>query len=137
MESKAIQHRMEHNFMGQVYMGQRIRITAKVDLLDNLIRLSCHIKGQVLWDFRKTYGNFLNLLRVPIQEEALTTAIQYWDASLQCFTSSDFQLARTIEEYGEILRMPLEKDNSVYSYPGYLSTESTITKLLGISINKV
>jgi len=137
MESKTIQDQMEQNITGQVYTGQRIRIIAKIEPLDNIIRLSQHIKGQVLWDFRKAYGNILDLLKVPIQEEALSTAAQYWDVSLRCFTGSDFQLAPTIEEYGEILRMPLQKDDSIYTYPGHLPTESGIAKVLGVSVNKI
>jgi len=97
MELKATPDSMEQNFTGQVYIGQRIKVMAKAKPLDSLIRLSRHIKNQVLWDFRKAYGNILDLLQVLVEEEALITSAQYWDASLRCFTFPDFQLASTVE----------------------------------------
>jgi len=58
--------------------------------------------------FRKRYGNLLGLLEMEVQIPAITTLAQYYDSSLRCFTFRDFQLVPTIEEYEQILDMPLD-----------------------------
>jgi len=62
---------------------------------------------------------------------------QYWDSSLGCFTFTDFQITPTIEEYGEILRMPLKKEAIVYHYPGYLPTKNSVARMLGITFDEI
>jgi len=45
---------------------------------------------------------------MEVQIPAITTLAQYYDSSLRCFTFRDFQLVPTIEEYEQILDMPLD-----------------------------
>ena len=58
--------------------------------------------------FRKRYGNLLGLLEVEVQIPAVTALTQYYDPPLRCFTFQDFQLVPTLEEFEQILEMPLE-----------------------------
>ncbi|XP_054785870.1 uncharacterized protein LOC129292323 [Prosopis cineraria] len=46
-------------------------------------------------------------------------------------------MAPTLEEYGEILRVPLKENMTVYIYPGYLPSRGTIAKILEIPKEKV
>src|SRR3954468_845189 len=49
------------------------------------------------------YGDILDLLKVKVQEEAITALIQFYDLPLRCFTFQDFQLAPTLEEIDTML----------------------------------
>jgi len=58
--------------------------------------------------FRKKFGNLLGLLEVEVQVPVLAALAQYYDPPLRCFTFSNFQLVPTIEEFEQILDLPLE-----------------------------
>jgi len=58
--------------------------------------------------FRKKIENLLGLLEVEVQVLVLTTLAQYYDPPLTCFTFSNFQLVLIIEEFEQILDLPLE-----------------------------
>jgi hypothetical protein len=49
------------------------------------------------------YGKILDLLNIPVQIEVVTALAQFYDPPLRCFTFQDFQLAPTLEEFGQIL----------------------------------
>src|SRR3954467_15939963 len=53
--------------------------------------------------FEIRYGNILDLLKVKVQEEAITALVQFYDPPLRCFTFQDFQLAPTLEEMDAML----------------------------------
>jgi len=55
--------------------------------------------------FRK---KFRNILEVEVQVPMLTVVVQYYDPPLRCFTFSNFQLVPTIEDFEQILDLPLE-----------------------------
>ncbi|PNY04817.1 hypothetical protein L195_g001247 [Trifolium pratense] len=55
------------------------------------------------------YGRILDLLKIPVQVEAITALAQFYDPPLRCFTFQDFQLAPTLEEFGRILDSPKKK----------------------------
>ncbi|RDY03891.1 hypothetical protein CR513_12469, partial [Mucuna pruriens] len=65
--------------------------------------------GQLRRTFEGRYGNYLSLLEVEVQPNALIALTQYYDPPLRCFTFNDFQLAPTLEEYERIIVMPLAK----------------------------
>jgi hypothetical protein len=48
-------------------------------------------------------------LNIPVQIEAVTALAQFYDPPLRCFTFQDFQLAPTLEEFGQILDSPRKK----------------------------
>jgi len=58
--------------------------------------------------FRKRYGNVLGLLEVKVQIPVVTALAQHYDPPMRCFTFQDFQLVLTLEEYEQILDLPLE-----------------------------
>jgi len=89
-------------------LKKRISIKAKEGNLSGLQELVKRMKSTQRDAFRGKYGNLLNLLEVEVQTSAITTLAQYYDPPLRCFTYQDFQLTPTIEEFEQILDMPLE-----------------------------
>jgi hypothetical protein len=57
-------------------------------------------------NFVHKYGKIRDLLDVPVQVEAITAYAQFYDPPLWCFTFQNFQLAPTLEEFGQILGSP-------------------------------
>ncbi|RDX69661.1 hypothetical protein CR513_51188, partial [Mucuna pruriens] len=74
--------------------------------LQSLRRWGSFLKGQWYRTFEGRYDNLLSLLEIKVQANTLSALI--------CFTSKDFQLAPTLEEYERIIDMPLAKS---LSYP--------------------
>ncbi|GAU40821.1 hypothetical protein TSUD_398050, partial [Trifolium subterraneum] len=59
--------------------------------------------------FTLKYGRILDLLEIPVQVDAVTALAQFYDPPLRCFTFQDFQLAPTLEEFGQILDFSRKK----------------------------
>jgi len=90
--------------------GLKKKIDAKVleNNLTSIRELGQKIKAVQRVIFRKRYGNLLGLVEVEVQKFAITALAQYYDPPLRCFTFQDFQLVPTIEEFEQIVDMPLE-----------------------------
>jgi len=59
-------------------------------------------------NFRRKYENLLNLLEIDTHVPTITALVKYYDPPLRCFTFKDFQLVPTVEEFRDILDLPLE-----------------------------
>lgn len=57
--------------------------------------------------FTDRYGALLPLLSVQMKEGLLQTLIQFYDPVYHCFTFPDYQLMPTLEEYSQLLRIPV------------------------------
>ncbi|RDX64050.1 hypothetical protein CR513_57435, partial [Mucuna pruriens] len=84
-------------------------IQARAPDIQSLRYWSSCLKGQWCRAFEKTHGNFLRILDIETQLEALEALVQYYDPPARCFTFRDFQLAPTLEEYERLLGLPLTK----------------------------
>ncbi|XP_058782605.1 uncharacterized protein LOC131657137 [Vicia villosa] len=73
--------------------------------MTHLIQLSTLVTGHNLDEFRKTYGHILHMLTSRVDGWALYTLLQFYDPELRCFTFLDYQLAPTLEEYADILKI--------------------------------
>jgi len=73
----------------------------------NLRELNRKLKSIQRAAFRRKYENLLGLLELDIEMDIATALAQYYDSSMRCFLFLDFQLAPTIEEYEQILDLPL------------------------------
>ncbi|XP_058756893.1 uncharacterized protein LOC131630118 [Vicia villosa] len=76
--------------------------------MTHLIQLSTLVTGRNLDEFRKTYGHILHMLTSRVDEWALYTLLQFYDPELRCFTFLDYQLAPTLEEYADILKIKVQ-----------------------------
>jgi len=86
----------ENNLVGIRALGQKLRTVQKNS-------------------FKKKYGNLLGLLDIEVQTSLITAFAQYYDPLVRAFTFQDFQLVPTIEEFEQILDLPLEGKSS-YKY---------------------
>ncbi|XP_058752392.1 uncharacterized protein LOC131625556 [Vicia villosa] len=88
---------------------ERTRHTKAYKILDidvsGLIGLSSRLKGEVLRDFSRDYGNFLSILITSFDPMVLITLFQFYDPHLRCFTFQDYQLVPTLEEFSYILNI--------------------------------
>jgi len=96
----------EHS--GSESLKKKKLIRAKEGNLTYLRELVGKMKTIHRNNFRRKYGNLLNPLKIDTQVPAVTALVQYYDPPLRCFTFKDFQLVSTVEEFGDILDLPLE-----------------------------
>ncbi|KAK7315894.1 hypothetical protein VNO77_34476 [Canavalia gladiata] len=121
---------MEINMESEQLKKKR-RIGVKMADLASLEMFGNKLSSIQQMAFAKKYGNKLRLLKVQVQEGALTTIVQYYDPPLRCFTFSDFQLAPTLEEFEQILDLPLEGCMS-YHHLEHHSTFRVAAQALGL-----
>jgi len=97
----------------------------------NLRELSRKSKSIQRAAFRRKYGNLLGLLELDIEMDIVTALAQYYDPSMRCFLFQDFQLVPTIEEYEQILDLPLGGGIPYRhcEHHSFISTISSITKI--------
>ena len=81
--------------------------------------------------FRKKYGNLLGLLNIEVQTSLITAFAQYYDPPVRAFTFQDFQLVPTIEEFEQILDLPLE-GKSPYKYADHHTSILTLSGIMKI-----
>ena len=70
-------------------------------------------------------------MEVEVQIYAITALAQYYDPPLRCFTFQDFQLVPTIEEFEQILDLPME-GKILYRYFEQHSSIPTLAEILKI-----
>src|SRR4051812_6542200 len=58
-------------------------------------------------NFRKSYGKLLPILNTHVDEGLLKTLVQFYDPVYRCFTFPDYQLVPTLEEYANLLGIPV------------------------------
>ena len=87
----------------------RHTFTYQIPTIDvsELKRLSSYLKGDVLNNFNKNYGNLLLILNTPVDPMALITLFQFYDKELRCFTFQYYQRVPTLEEYAYLLNIKL------------------------------
>jgi len=99
--------------------------------LSKLQKLGKKLKPIHRGAFRRKYGNLLGLLELEIEISIVTTLAQFYDSYMRCFTFQDFQLEPTIEEYEQIMDMPLSGGVPYRHFEQHASilTLSSITKI--------
>lgn len=108
-----------------------LSLKAKMPQVDSLRRL-CGLLSSDLWSkFVKRYGKILSLLDIHVEVDALTALLQFYDPPMRCFNFQNFQLAPTLEEFGQILGYSLEKDKP-YRYLGHYPSISKIAEILKV-----
>ena len=73
-----------------------IRIKAQIPDIQRLKALRDQILGSFQRKFVLRYGRILELIKVLLKVEAMTTLAQFYDPPLQYFLFQDFQLAPTL-----------------------------------------
>ncbi|XP_058784034.1 uncharacterized protein LOC131658796 [Vicia villosa] len=101
-----------------------------------LIGLSSRLKGEVLRDFNRDYGNLLSILNTSFDLMALITLFQFYDPHLSCFTFQDYQLIPTLEEFSYILNIRITDDVPFVRVPKVVRFEK-IAEALHMGIKEV
>ena len=57
--------------------------------------------------FRTRYGKLLTILNTNVDEGLLKTLVQFYDPVYRCFTFPDYLLVPTLEEYSNLLGIPV------------------------------
>ena len=57
--------------------------------------------------FTKRHGRLLNLVTSNTDEDMMKLLFQFFDPLHHCFTFLDYQLVPTLEEYSQLLRIPI------------------------------
>jgi hypothetical protein len=86
-----------------------LQIRAQLPDVESLKTFNGQLTSKARDHFTFKYGKILNLLDIPVQIEVVTALAQFYDPPLRCFTFQDFQLAPTLEEFGQILGYPRKK----------------------------
>ena len=105
-------------------------------VVSELKRLSSYLKGDVLNNFNKNYGNLLLILNAPVDPMALITLFQFYDKELRCFTFQDYQLVPTLEEYAYLLNVKLSDEVPFVQVPEKPKFE-VIAEILHLSWKEV
>ena len=124
-------HMMEIN-MESAPLRPKVQVVVKAPDLSGLRKYGMKLSNLDRLSFTRKYGKVLELLRVNVQEEAISALVQYYDPPLRCFTFEDFQLAPTLEEYEQILDLSLEECKP-YSYLGHHASIQIIASAIGMS----
>ena len=57
--------------------------------------------------FTEIHGRLLNLITSKTDEDMVKVLFQFFDPLHHCFTFPDYQLVSTLEEFSQILRIPI------------------------------
>ncbi|XP_027368390.1 uncharacterized protein LOC113874365 [Abrus precatorius] len=91
-----------------IELRRKLHLRVKMADTASLRELGKKLKTVQQLTLVRRYGNILRLMEVNVQEDAITALAQYYDSPLRCFTFQDFQVAPTLEEFEQILDLPLE-----------------------------
>ena len=78
--------------------------------LESLILLAQRSPLEVVVEFTRDYGRILSYLKYPLseyQEDGLKALFQFYDRELRCFVFLDYLLLPTLEEYSDLLDIPV------------------------------
>ncbi|KAI5419690.1 hypothetical protein KIW84_043742, partial [Lathyrus oleraceus] len=99
-------------------------INPKIDELKKLVSSIADPIG-----FRDRYGALISLLTLRMEEGLLQTLIQFYDPVYHCFTFPDYQLMPILEEYAQLLHIPVA-DTVPFSGSEKLPEHSSLAKVL-------
>ena len=57
--------------------------------------------------FTERHGHLLNLVTSNTEEDMMKVLFQFFDPLHHCFTFPDYQLVPTLEEFSQLLRIPI------------------------------
>ena len=82
--------------------------------------------------FRKTYGDIISLISVPIKEPILRTTLRFWDPSYRCFTFGKEDLVPAIKEYSVLMGLALQFPDKAYNNKPKARCRKVLAKILKV-----
>ena len=86
--------------------------------------------------FKVRYGGLLSLLKINMVEGVLATLVQFYDPVYHCFTFPDYQLAPTLEEYSQLIDLPIT-NRDLFSGLERILEDQTITRAISLEESDV
>ena len=83
------------------------KFTFRSPKLDDLKKLSKLVTNPE--SFRAKFGELLALLKLNMIEGVISTLVQFYDPVYHCFTFPDYQLLPTMEEYSQLIGIPINE----------------------------
>ena len=117
--------------------GRKTRFKVEANQIEDLIRMRNRLPTEYAQEFRRKYGNILDLLDIPIAKEGIAALAQYWDNEMRCFVFPQFHLSLVVEEYASFLGQPVHVDSAVYTYPNSLPSRKAVAQLLGRTVEGI
>jgi archaellum component FlaC len=108
-----------------------LQIKAQLPDMRSLKAFGAKLTSLARSNFIYKYGKILDLMNIPVQLEVVTALAQFYDPPLRCFTFQDFQLAPTLEEFGQILDSPMKKEGP-YKGIGQVAKLEELAPILNI-----
>jgi len=109
-----------------------IKVTVLTNDLQRLNRICKKMTKVAREKFDSKYGQMMNLLPISVEKSMLSDLTQFWNPNFQCFELPSLDLVPTIEEYDEIMKIPLKRNARVYLYKGHHVGGKKIAKLIGL-----
>ncbi|XP_050877203.1 uncharacterized protein LOC127080963 [Lathyrus oleraceus] len=86
--------------------------------------------------FKKAYGNLVGVLSTKEDTRLILTFAQFYDPTLHYFTSQDFLMAPTLEEFAHLLHLPV-KDKLPYMNDDSFPDSAVIAQALHLKIDLI
>lgn len=102
--------------------------------LDDLRKLGALVEDQ--GGFKDKYGRLLSLLRIQVKDGLLSTLLQFYDPDYHCFTFPDYQLLPTLEEYSQLVGLPI-MDKSPFPFLEKDPKEEDIAKAICLKVSDI
>ncbi|KAJ1413028.1 hypothetical protein SESBI_19958 [Sesbania bispinosa] len=113
-----------------------IKINVMINNIERVNAICRKVPKQICADFERKYGQILDLLFISVKEPVLSALAQFWNSDLRCFELPQLDLVPTIEEYQEMLRIPIKQKAGVYLYNGSHVSQKKIVDLIGLPASK-
>ncbi|KAJ1440978.1 hypothetical protein SESBI_01656 [Sesbania bispinosa] len=113
-----------------------VKINVLINNLERVNAICRKVPKQICVDFERKYGQILDLLFISVKEPVLSTLAQFWNSDLRCFELPQLDLVPTIEEYQEMLSLPIMQKAGVYLYNGSHVGRKKIAELIGLPTGK-
>ena len=103
----------------------------KTDFFQNIRSLWREWTNTRRVSFTAKYGNLLQLVELPIDENMLRAAIHFWDSKRRCFNFNGIDLVPTIEEYQCLLGLPKDKKAVLFQPKPQKSCKRALAHFMG------
>ncbi|KAK7258510.1 hypothetical protein RIF29_24089 [Crotalaria pallida] len=113
-----------------VVYKKNIKMEITKNNMQSLLNMISSIPHEIQVKFTKKYGRLLDLMRVTVNESALSALGQYWNPDLRIFKLPHLDTCPTIEEYESLLKMKIPKLDLVYHHSNLDASEKKLQNLL-------
>ncbi|XP_065875480.1 uncharacterized protein [Euphorbia lathyris] len=101
---------------GMVLPSGLVDVDSSPSDLKGLKTIVDRLANEALRSLTIQYGWIVHLLYVPVQPALIRALVNFWSPVYKCFTFGEHDLTPTLEEYHQLLNIPLTDGHRVYVY---------------------